>query len=288
MMFDEIISLCCMEDANTWKIASSEIVKKIPAKKYTVIVPDESVQYFQSISDGQYQVEPESLYSNNYKHKLLAAISPEVKTQHHWYLQQLIKLSALEMRPANQNILIWDGDTVPLKTLNFFSASGNLRYYLGVEKHTPYFDTIERLLGIAKQTPLSFIAQNFPINTSWFRDFCQHIENKSNLCWSDAILKAIDFSKPNSFSEYETLGTFIFSRYKDQVELNERSWQRHGNSLIGSIELLNTRRADKVLSDFDYVSFEKWDRLKPHFTKVVLPILAHKILKKIASSYPSK
>jgi hypothetical protein len=112
-------------------------------------------------------------------------------------------------------------------------------------------------------------------------DFCQHVEEKSNLRWGDAILKAIDFSKPNSFSEYETLGTFIFSRYKEMVELNERSWQRHGNSLIGSIELLDTRYANKVLADFDYVSFEKWDRLKPYFIKVVLPILFHKIVKKI-------
>jgi hypothetical protein len=188
-----------MEDAQTWEVASREIVKKIPAKKYTVIVPDGNVQYFHNISDKNYQIESESFYSNQYNEKILAAISPEVKTQHHWYLQQLIKLLALKMRPVDQNILIWDGDTVPLKPLNFFSTSGNLRYYLGIEKHTPYFDTIERLLGIPKQTPLSFIAQNFPINTSWFLDFCQHIEERSNLSWSDAILNAIDFSKPNSF-----------------------------------------------------------------------------------------
>jgi len=270
-----------MEDALTWEVASTQIVKHIPAKKYTVIVPDNSIHHFRNISHRDYQIEPESLYAKQYQNKLIEALPPQAKTQHQWYLQQFIKLLAIANRPAEKNILIWDGDTVPLKPLNFFSSEGKLRYYLGVERHSPYFETIERLLDIPKQTPLSFIAQNFPINTTWFIDFCQFIEKQSQIAWGDAILNAIDFSVPNSFSEYETLGTFIFSRYKDRVEFNENSWQRHGNSMIGSIELLNTKHALNTLYQYDYVSFEKWDRRKPYLTKVALPIFVEKFKRKV-------
>ena len=70
MYIDEIISLCCYQDARTWKIASHQLLRRISAKKYTVIVPDQDVDYFRHISPAQYFIEPQSKYARTFEAQL--------------------------------------------------------------------------------------------------------------------------------------------------------------------------------------------------------------------------
>ncbi|QWE00762.1 hypothetical protein FD967_01575 [Polynucleobacter sp. JS-Mosq-20-D10] len=278
MLFDEIISLCCYQDAHIWKIASRQLLRRIPAKKYTVIVPDQDVDYFLQISPAQYFIEPQSKYARPFEAKISQITSLKISNPN-WYIQQFIKLAAIESRPDDAVILLWDGDTVPLKPLQFDAGGQKLHYYLGSEFHVPYFDTVNKLLGLSKVVEQSFIAQCFPIKVFWFRQFCQTIEQKFGQPWGEALIKAINFTIPNSFSEYETLGTFIAHHYPNEIELSQQPWHRLGHSLIGDIDLMHTTIARIKLAPFDYVSFEKWDRLKPYLLKVRIPLIFYRYLK---------
>ena len=278
MQLDEIISLCCKQDARAWKVASRQLLRRVPAKKYTVIVPDRELDFFRQITPAEFNIDPQSQYAQPFENKFSQMASIKIPNKN-WYIQQLIKLAAIDSRPEDAILLLWDGDTVPLKPLYFISKNQKLRYYVGTEFHVPYFDTINCLLGLPKKIQHSFISQCFPIKVLWFKQFCLLTEKKYGKPWWEAIIESINFNIPNSFSEYETLGTFITHHYPNEIELNHRRWHRLGHSLIGDVELIKTTSAKKKLDSFDYVSFEKWDRIKPYLIKVHIPLIYNRHLK---------
>jgi hypothetical protein len=269
---DQIISLCCKQDANTWVFANKSIIKYIPAKKYSVIVPDADVALFKKISDARFNIEPESKYSQYFERQINSYLIDTRPSQTRWYLQQFIKLELLNQLNSNEVGVLWDGDTIPLEPINFIDHSGKLLYFIGNENHPPYFETIDKLLGIQKQIPHSFISQSFPIKSEWFQEFKSTIEYRSGKPWFEAILGAINFSNSNAFSEYETLGNFIAQRYPNYIDFTHEPWLRLGNSEIGDVRLISSSTALKKLAPYKYVSFEKWDRAKPIFLKVTLPL----------------
>ena len=279
MILDELIVFSCGKDASTWEIAGPRILKKIAAHKYTLIVPDQDVPTFKTITSKQFNLESDSLYANGVLGLIKDSLPTHKLGQAQWYCQQFIKLSAANARSPDKVIAIWDGDTIPLKPIEFLDLQGKLLYFTGSESHQAYFQTIERLLGLKKEVASSFIAQCFPMRVSWLKEFVKAIELSSGKNWMKAILDSIDFSRDNAFSEYETLGTFIAHNYPDQVNLCEKPWYRLGNSLIGDARLINSRAAQKKLTTYYYVSFEKWDRSKPRFLSVTLPIFAEGYLK---------
>jgi len=177
--------------------------------------------------------------------------------------------------------VLWDGDTIPLEPINFIDHSGKLQYFIGTENHPPYFETIDKLLGIQKQSPHSFIAQNLPIKSEWFQEFKTAIELRFNKPWIEAIIDSINFSQNNAFSEYESLGSFIAKNHPDEISFLQDPWLRLGNSLIGDVSLLNSSTAVQKLAPYKYVSFEKWDRAKPVFFKVTILIFNDQVVKPI-------
>ncbi len=285
MIIDEIISLCCKQDVKTWSFANKAIVKFIPAKKYTVIVPDSEITLFKEISDKKFIVHPESLFSTNFK-EIVFNHFPNHQHEHvKWYLQQFIKLEALIRLKENTNAVLWDGDTVPLEPINFFDKHGKVHFFVGTENHCPYFETLTKLLGIEKQVTHSFISQSFPIKSEWIHELKTVIEIRSGKPWFEAILDAINYSNSNAFSEYETMGNFIAHKYPSEISFSYEPWLRLGNSKIGDVGLLNSSTALKKLVQYKYVSFEKWDRAKPTFFKVTVPFFIECTLKPLLSKF---
>lgn len=273
-----MICVCCLRDAATWRVASQYIFNNIQASHYKVIVPDSEVDQFREITPSNFDIIRESIYKAIFSDKLRSFLGDTNRNQYGWYLQQFIKLAALNDCKENQIALIWDADTVPIKKLNFISQEGKLIYYKSDEFHKPYFATIDRLLGLNKIVSFSFIAQNFVIRSAWMHEFAERLENKFQLNWIEALLQAIDFNEGNGFSEYETLGTFLTHYHYDQIEFTDKEWLRLGNSTIGHIAFLNKRSITRKLSRYDFVSFEKWDRIRPYFWKVIAPYFLRKYL----------
>jgi len=268
---NKLISVCCLKDIEAWEITSRFMIQHILADQYQVIVPDHEMNEFIKRSPRQFQVIGESRYTKQFKVQLLNRLPENKKSQFGWYLQQFIKLLAVKDSDPGAIVLIWDADTAPIKKLEFINSEGQLIYYKSTEYHLPYFETIQKLTGLEKIVSFSFIAQCFPIKVLWLNEFCADLENKFQLPWVDAILSQIDFDAMNSFSEYETLGTYISHHHANDVIYSDGPWWRLGNSLLNHVAFLSPKKAQELSAQYDFISFEKWERVKPYFFKVSLP-----------------
>jgi hypothetical protein len=268
---DQIICVCCARDAPVWKIASTYIIKNIHSVHYKVIVPDSEIEIFKKLSSKPFEVLGESVYTKRFAIEIKKRLSNKISGQFGWYLQQFIKLAAVAGCKSDEVVLIWDADTVPLKKLVFINEQGRLNYYQGTEHHQPYFETIERLLRLSKKVNFSFIAQCFAIKAEWIQELFDRIEKQHGQSWELALLDAINFEEGNSFSEYETLGTFVSEYHASEINYIQSEWLRLGNSTIGHPAFLSPQIIAQKLNEYDFVSFEKWDRAKPYFWRVSLP-----------------
>ncbi len=280
----EVISVCKRPDAKTWAIAAPKIMQFISAQNYKVIVPDYEVEFFKSVSPPTYQVLPETNYIENWQLLLAKHVPPLLGNSYGWYLQQFIKLAAAADAPPNSKMLIWDADTVPLVPLKFANRDGKLNYYIGEENHLPYFETIEKLLHLKKQVRFSFIAQCFPVNSSWVKELFSAIQDVSGQSWQHALVSSFDMRLQSQFSEYETLGTFLTHRHPEEIVFSQNKWERLGNSLIKNSNNLNAIKYKNILADLDFISFEKWDSNPPTiFSKLKKKLRA--VYKKISKKF---
>ena len=276
-----LFSVCTAKDLHTWQVNSLEVVRNIYALNYLVVVPDSEVDIFKSLTDPHFQILAESKYIGNLKERLEGRMTIRNRDRLGWYLQQFIKLAVLKESKENEVFLIWDADTVPLKPLNFIGKDSRILFYKGLEHHAPYFDFIDRLLGLKKTVDHSWISQCFACRGKWAREFFEAIESLHEKDWITAILDLIDFEQDSGFSEYETIGTFLSHQYANDIQLIKNKWLRHGNGYIGSIENLNRFPHSWLKKKYDFVAFETWD--KPYQSQVgwprkIINIIARKSL----------
>jgi SAM-dependent methyltransferase len=264
-MLSKIISVCCAKDMRAWKVAAARLPKCIEALKYEVIVPDHEVAIFKAESPAIFSVLPESFYLGKYTLSWLQdRFPPLLSGRAGWYLQQFIKIEAARRAGLNQNCLIWDADTVPIKKIHFEDADGRLLYYKGNYRppiHEPYFDLIKSVLGIPRLGENSYIAQCFAFRTNWVEDMCSTIEQKfSATSWIEVVVDHIDHSKGGcGFSEYETLGTFFSHKYANEIKFIDRQFFRHGTQLVGNPENIDLAAWAGLAEIVDFVAFEVYE-----------------------------
>ena len=87
MQLDEIISLCCKQDARAWKVTSRQLLRRVPAKKYTVIVPDRELDFFRQITPAEFNIDPQSQYAQPFENKFSQMASIKIPNKN-WYIQQ--------------------------------------------------------------------------------------------------------------------------------------------------------------------------------------------------------
>jgi hypothetical protein len=255
-----IISTCSAKDSRTWTSPSACIESRISSDTYVVIVPDPEVPLFKKISARSYTVIGEVDFLEGVSVDYVRARMPDNnKSRASWYYQQLIKLSALQRLPATDEdvLVIWDGDTIPLRNINFINADGKLNYFRGSEYHLPYFVTIQRLLGMTKLVDFSFIAQCFPIYRRWIKELINTMQLRTGKMWTDAILDCTDLGELSGFSEYETMGTFLTHTHLSQMAIRNCPWERFGKQKYDIDEL---RNLNTVETQACYVSFESWEK----------------------------
>ena len=258
-VIDEVISVCSIKDIDVWTVAANHIVQFISAKQYTVIVPDAQVEMFASVTKAPYKVKPESLFVGNLKEKIAQTLTPENQDRVGWYLQQLVKISAVLTHDDRDAVLIWDADTVPLKKLEFINSSGQFIYYKGNEYRKSYFDFIERALGIKRTQNFSFIAQSLILKVSWARELTNALAQSAQLPWIEAVLSFLDKAEPAGFAEFETLGSWIWNHHLDEIMIIDGAWYRNGLSLVGNPVALSKWIWIGLAKYYDFISFEAWD-----------------------------
>jgi len=254
---DLVYSVCKASDISTWKQTSQNLLKYVDSKNYLVIVPDDEVLLFRSITDPVFRVVPETVYIGDLKSTLLSRMPDASRWRLGWYLQQFIKLAVLYEAKDYENYVIWDADTVPIKKIDFFRTTGDVEFFVGTEAHHPYFEFTEKLLDLSKIAPFSFIAQCFPCKGNWVKCFFKFVEEKFNDNYVNAIINLINFNELSGFSEYETVGQFIFNRFQQQIIVKQKKWLRQGTALIGSSGNIDRQPYSQLIKDFEHITFER-------------------------------
>lgn len=270
-MIEKIVSVATIDDIGVWSLGSRYVKKFIHANEYRVVVPKKYVQDFLNENQAAYSVVPEDDILPTATINKIKGYFESSSASYGWYLQQFLKIEELRKK-SKKAALIWDADTIPLKFINFEDSDGRLLSYKGVEHHSPYFQTIENILGVRKTNNHSFISQCACIRMIDIHEMCEEIEQRNGVYWIDSILNAI---KPEHgyFSEYETIGSYINSRPSETTLFykNVDSWTRNGYKYIPSLFLfpflfsIYSKR-------FDHMTFEKWG--KPSYKKILIRILA--------------
>lgn len=189
-----------------------------------------------------------------------------------WYYQQFLKMKYSEVSKHNY-YMTWDGDTVPCKEFSMFSAESGQPYFdVKTEYHEEYFTTLSNIFpGMKKVIGKSFISEHMLFNRDVMKKMIEEIESDDRLTGTsfyEKILKAVRFGelRSNSFSEFETYGTYVAYRYRDMYKL--RNWH---SIRYGSMYFIPGDMTDAdyrwLGSDFDAVSYEKNQEFVPEISK---------------------
>ena len=149
-----------------------------------------------------------------------------------WYYQQVLKLTyTLDNNFfSNQNLVMWDADTIPLKKIKFFNKNNEpISYGSFYEYHKPYFEHNKIIFGESYK-PFDYAAtiQFYALNIDDRKELSNYLKNfnkkhkirSSKLFVGNAIIKGIEMKDQSisingqHVSEQELVGAFIFKKYK--------------------------------------------------------------------------
>ena len=180
---------CCslIDNIETLKISIPLINKYYSSPLYTIICPESSITTFITAFNNYKNVKiisEDSLISKNDFQLLYKSIAKEMDVNEiklnktYWYYQQVLKIVfALDNSKLDENIIMWDADTIPLRKLDFFDNSESILYGSLNEFHKQYFETLELIF---ESMPINFLAFTIQFFTCTFeeKDFLEEKLNK--------------------------------------------------------------------------------------------------------------
>lgn len=192
-----------------------------------------------------------------------------------WYFQQLLKLSFAFHETADDYYLIWDADTVPLRPLRFFDKSDRMLLTTADEEHFPYFKTYRKLLDEEPRREFSFIAQHMVAQKSVVREMLSKIDANfpGTESWAWKIMRNLEGSSTNLFSEYEMLGHYMKNHYPERVASRPLRWLREG--ALETRGLPTVAELDRLAQRYDFVAFESAQRPLRRFVRAIRARLRH-------------
>ncbi|MFB9327105.1 DUF6492 family protein [Paenibacillus aurantiacus] len=134
-----------------------------------------------------------------------------------WLFQQLLKLSGDKL-VRSEHFLVIDADTVLIRPHRFHSG-GRTTFYTRGWSQPEYFRTYRKLMGREASSPRSLVTHYMLFEKSKLREMKRVIEARHGTSWYRAILNSIDRTKQFGFSEYETYGNYVYTRYPNSVRL---------------------------------------------------------------------
>jgi len=156
-----------------------------------------------------------------------------------WYFQQFLKMSICRLPDLADHYLVWDSDTIALQPLRFIDPDGRVLVDIKTEHHKPYFELTQRVLGIERLVDFSFISEHLMIHKEYMNELISHFEARSSIgsSWVWLILNSIDERHlgQSGFSEYETYGNFMASKYKDSFRCRPLKSTRRGTHYFGML-----------------------------------------------------
>lgn len=182
-----------------------------------------------------------------------------------WYFQQLLKYAFAQSKYCGEYYLTWDSDTLPISRL-FFFQDGQPLFTAKKEYHKPYFETMQKLIGMGKTAPYSFIAEHMIFRKEFVLELIDAINNSQikGRNWIEKIINACDLQEEGGpyFSEFETYGTFCTLRHPGFYGIQYLNTFRSAGVIRG--RYVNDYVIEKLSADVDIASFEIFDERFPY------------------------
>lgn len=185
-----------------------------------------------------------------------------------WYYQQFLKLQ-YAYHTEHPYYLAWDGDTVPIRKISMF-CEDTPYFDWKREYEERYFQTLAKLFpGMHKVVAGSFISEHMLFRTEYVREMLLEIEGAAHLAgetFYERILRAIgrEGILSNSFSEFETYGTYTALRHTDAYRM--RRWFSYRNcGQYFRPEDIREKEMEWLSRDFHAISFEKGHSPEPGY-----------------------
>ena len=234
-IFQSVVGCTTRRDFAVTKHALPKIDEYIKSKKIILCVPDRD--YDVAISDfsntnlnAELIIKKDSDFINKEDQEFLKNELDKFNNirMYGWYIQQFTKLSMLNTEAGKQGYsIIWDMDTIPLRPLCFFTEQEEvLNCFYTTKYHEPYFNTINNLFHIEKVSVNSFIAQCLPVSHKYYREFIAELEELDCQSWLSNLIRCLDYKVGATFSEYETIGTYIEASHPGAYNFVDTNWKR--------------------------------------------------------------
>lgn len=180
-----------------------------------------------------------------------------------WFFQQFLKMGfSLSQYCDTDYYLSWDADTIPLRPISFFTEEEYPYFTMKTEYHKPYFEAIRRLIGLEKSNSRSYIAEHMMFNKNVMQELLGKIDlsDVEGDVWYEKIMNAIvpEIVSTDSFSEFETYGTYCYSYYPNLYVERQIPGYRLGGLIQG--RFVSDRIIERLASDAYVASFEIYDR----------------------------
>ncbi len=179
-----------------------------------------------------------------------------------WYYQQFLKMQYSKIS-KHRYYMSWDGDTIPCKPFSMFKDDTDIPYMDTKEEfHQEYFDTIGLLFpGFRKCIASSFISEHMLFDCNIMGSLIDRIMSNPTLNGDTFYERIINCLTPeqlngNSFSEFETYGTFVCFTNPSAYKLREWHSFRLGGEFFDP-DKITEHDYEWLGKDFFAISFEK-------------------------------
>ncbi len=228
----DVVTACRAADLRILRLTLDGLQRFVPFKQLHVITAASNFPRCRRTLGGDVQLlDEDALIPGMTLGKLRRLPLPGFPQGAGWYFQQLLKFTFAFREPGDDYYLIWDADTIPLRTLEFFDANDRMLLTTAQEEHLPYFDTYRRLLRQEPRRECSFISQHMLVQKSVLREMLAAIE--SNFAgpeqWAWKMMGNLEGGSTNLFSEYEMLGHYLKNNYPERVTYRQLPWLRDGS-----------------------------------------------------------
>ena len=242
----------------------------LPVKDIYIVGPSNIEQIVKDAHDDRLIFMNENEFVDVPKIRALYAARCSVKLKRaNWYVQQFIKMQFAKFI-QDEYYLIWDSDTLPLKTTPLFDkASGKPIMQWEIIKSIStcgYHDTHVNILpGInGDWYGISFVREHMVIRTEYMRELIWEIEANPKTKGSNFQEKIINSVAVHNlpeigFSEFQEYGGFVNWKYPDAYILDNR-WHslRDPKRLCDNVASFTDEEIRWLASGYDAVSIEKW------------------------------
>lgn len=192
--------------------------------KIFIICPSSEIDTFKSkLNFKEFEIiDEETLISLNDFTSVFENLSTSVtyknqfKKRIKWYYQQVLKISFVLnfVKKNNENIIIWDADTILIKKINFFKNNLSIMYGNFNEFHKQYYVTNNKILKAAPNYFISFLNQFIGVSVKDSTFLKDKIFNKKKMEFIDIPTKLSKLILNSIFSEHKEYNGSLFSEYE--------------------------------------------------------------------------